>query len=68
MFEGKEKGRLVALIFANILAWVSFLSTTFLTNPRSAGALGAVVLCISFTLGLICLTLVIWQLKILKKN
>ena len=68
MFVGKEKVRLLALIFANILAWASFFSIILLTNPKSAGVLGTVVLGIGFVLGVICSALLIWQLKILKKN
>ena len=68
MFEGKEKGRLAALIFATVLAWASFFSIIFLTNPENAGTFGVAVLYASFTLGLISLTLITWQLRILKKK
>ena len=68
MFWDGEKARLIALILVNILAWASFFSVILLTNPRSAGVFGAVVLCVSFVVGMICFAFLIWQLKILKKN
>ena len=68
MLKDNRQARLIALIFANVLAWASFLSIIFFTNPKSAGRLGVVVLYASFTVGLICLILFLWQLIILKKK
>ena len=68
MFWDGGKAHLIALVFANILAWASFFSVILLTNPQNAGMFGAVVLCTSLIIGMICLALLIWQLKTLKKN
>ena len=68
MLKDSRPARLIALIFANVLAWASFLSIIFFTNPKSAGRLGVVVLYASFMVGLICLILFLWQLIILKKK
>jgi len=68
MFISGNKANLFALFFAAILAWASFFSIIFLTNPKSAGAFGVAVLYASFVLGLISLTLIAWQLRILKKK
>mgnify|MGYP001565902374 CR=1 FL=1 len=68
MFWDGGKAHLIALIFANILAWASFFSVILLTNPQNAGVFGAVVLCVSLVIGLVCFGLLIWQLKTLKKN
>ena len=68
MFISGNKANLFALFFAAILAWASFFSIIFLTNPENAGAFGVAVLYASFTLGLISLTLITWQLRILKKK
>ena len=68
MFISGDKTHLFALFFATVLAWASFFSIIFLTNPENAGAFGIGVLYISFILGLISLTLFVWQLRILKKK
>jgi len=68
MLKDSKQARLFALVFANALAWASFLSIIFFTNPKSAGRLGVVVLDASFAIGLICLTLFLWQLIILRKK
>ncbi len=49
-----------ALIFTGILAWASFFGIGFFTNPAGAGTFGAVVLVLSFLLGLICFFAFIW--------
>jgi len=68
MLKDSRQACLIALIFANVLAWASFLSIIFFTNPKNAGMLGVIVLYASFAIGLICLTLFLWQLIILKKK
>ncbi len=68
MLKDSRQACLIALILANVLAWVSFLSIIFFTNPKSAGMLGVVVLDASFVIGLICLVLFLWQLINWKKN
>ena len=68
MLKDSRLACLIALIFANVLAWASFLSIIFFTNPKSAGMLGVVVLDASFVIGLICLVLFLWQLINWKKN
>jgi len=68
MLKDSKQARLFALIFANVLAWASFLSIIFFTNPKSAGGLGTVVLGASFIIGVICLTLFLWQLAIMRKK
>ena len=68
MLKDSRQVGLVALIFANILAWASFLSIIFFTNPQSAGRLGVIVLYASFIVGLICLMLFLWQFLNRKKN
>lgn len=68
MLKDSRRACLIALISANVLAWVSFLSIIFFTNPKSAGRLGIVVLDASFAIGLICLILFLWQLIKWKKN
>jgi len=68
MLKDSRQVCLVALIFANILVWASFLGIIFFTNPKSAGRLGVIVLYASLAIGLICLTLFLWQLIILRKK
>ena len=68
MFWEGGKAQLMAIVFADILAWASFFSVILLTNPQNAGMFGAVVLCISLIIGLVGLAFLIWQLKTLKKN
>ena len=68
MLKDSRLVRLVALIFANILACTSFLGIIFFTNPESAGKLGIVILYVSFAIGLICLIFFLWQLINWKKK
>ena len=58
---GGEQAYFSALILANILAWASFLSIIFFTNPKSAGTLGVIILYVSFAAGLVGIGLLIWQ-------
>ena len=68
MLKSIGRVHLVALFLANILVWSSFLTVILFTNPKSAGMFGVVVLGASFVTGLICLTLFLWQLIILRKK
>ena len=68
MLKDSRQVRFIALIFANVLVWASFLGILFFTNPKNAGRLGLVVLYASFAIGLICLILFLWQLIILRKK
>ena len=68
MLRDGDKTYLFALIIASILAWASFLSIIFFTNPQSAGLFGVMVLYISFIVGLISVILSLWQLIILRKK
>jgi len=68
MLKDSRQARFIALIFANVLVWASFLSIIFFTNPKNAGGLGLVVLYASFAIGLICLILFLWQFIILRKK
>jgi len=62
------KAGLTALALANILGWSSFFAIVFLTNPKSAGGLGAAVLYLSLAVGLSSLAVLIWKLRALKKK
>lgn len=68
MLKDSKQARLFALVFANVLAWASFLSIIFFANPKSAGRLGVVVLYISLVVGFLSLVLILWQLINWKKN
>ena len=68
MFKDSKQSRLVALIFANVLVWTSFLSIIFFTNPAGAGILGIIILYVSFSIGVGSFGLIIWQLINWKKN
>jgi hypothetical protein len=68
MPNDNRKEHLVVLVLANILAWVSFFSVLFFTNPGGAGFFGAMILCLSFVLGIASLFILIWQLKTKGKN
>ncbi|HAJ44593.1 hypothetical protein A3K33_02890 [Candidatus Azambacteria bacterium RIFOXYC1_FULL_41_20] len=59
---------MIGLIIAIIFACASFFGIIFFTNPNSAGVLGVVVLVVSSIMGAVCIALLIWQLKILKKK
>lgn len=68
MLIDSGKVYIIALIFANILAWASFLSIIFFTNPQNTGKLGVAVLYFSGTLGLAGLPIILWQIIKLKKK
>jgi hypothetical protein len=68
MLKDSEQVRLIALLFANILVWASFLSIIFFTNPAGAGILGITILYVSFGIGMGSFGLIIWQLINRKKN
>ena len=68
MLIDSGKAYIIALIFANILAWASFLSIIFFTNPQSAGVFGVIVLYISLVIGFLSLILILWQFLNRKKN
>ena len=59
---------LLALIFSSVLAWSSFFGTIFFVSPADAGALGIVILYASAAIGLVSLSIVLWQLINRKKN
>ena len=52
MLIDTKQAYLAALIFSSILAWSSFFSIIFFTNPQSAGILGVAVLYIGLAVGL----------------
>lgn len=62
MFVGNEKTQMFALFFATILAWSSFFSVIFFTNPQSAGKLGVIILYSSSILGLASLLMILCQI------
>jgi len=61
MILDRQRAYLLALIFSSVLAWASFFSVIFFTNPQSAGTLGVAVLYASATIGLASLALILRQ-------
>ena len=59
---------LLALIFSSVLAWSSFFSIIFFTNPADVGVLGVIILYVGFSIGAGSFGLIIWQLINRKKN
>ena len=59
---------LLALTFSNVLAWASFFSVIFFTNPQSSGIFGVSILYASATVGLASLSLILCQIKELKRK
>lgn len=69
MLTGGEKTQVFALFFTTILAWASFLSIIFFTNPQGAGIFGVYVIYASAVLGLTGLLTILWKIiKLKKKN
>ena len=68
MIIDSEHAYIIALIFGSVLAWFSFFSIIFFTNPQSAGILGVAVLYVSLAVGLAGFFIFLWQLLNLKKN
>lgn len=68
MLIAADQAYLVALIFSSVLAWSSFFSIIFFTNPQGAGLFGVIILYVSFIIGLASLILILWQLINRKKN
>ena len=68
MINSTVRPHLIVLIIASILAWSSFLSIIFFTNPQSAGVFGVIVLYISLVVGFLSFILILWQLLNRKKN
>ena len=61
MLISEKQAYLAALIFSIILAWSSFFSIIFFTNPQSAGVLGVAILYIGLTVGLSGLFIILRQ-------
>ena len=69
MLISEKQAYLAVLIFSSILAWASFFSVIFLTNPSGAGVLGITILYASAAVGLASLSIILWQIiKQEKKN
>jgi len=68
MLMSMNRAYLAILIFSSILAWASFFSIIFFTNPQSAGILGVFIVYVSLTVGLAGLIVFLVHLVILKKK
>lgn len=69
MLINGSQANLAVLIFSSALAWASFLSVIFFISPQSAGALGVAILYVSAIIGLVSLSIALWQIiKLKKKN